>query len=62
MHLNEDEIPFTEKDLPDKFSEETRRAPPAERVIPTVPDFIASDRLNKDGVPRLQGVMPVDSS
>eukprot|EP00971_Amphidinium_carterae_P112622 2230323-Amphidinium_carterae.2 len=44
MHLNEDEIPFEEGDLPERFFEDTRRAPPAERVIPTVPDFVAEDR------------------
>eukprot|EP00971_Amphidinium_carterae_P227574 4514303-Amphidinium_carterae.2 len=44
MHLNEDEIPLTKEDLPYRFFEETRRAPPAEQVIPTVPDVIAADR------------------
>eukprot|EP00971_Amphidinium_carterae_P287086 5698936-Amphidinium_carterae.3 len=32
MHMDEDEIPFTEGDLPEKFFEDTKRAPPAERV------------------------------
>eukprot|EP00971_Amphidinium_carterae_P348602 6490585-Amphidinium_carterae.1 len=44
MHMNEDEIPFTEGDLPEKFFEDTKSASPAERVIPTVPYFVAADR------------------
>eukprot|EP00971_Amphidinium_carterae_P042171 828545-Amphidinium_carterae.1 len=35
-------------DLPEKFFEETRRAPPAERVIPTVPDFVDADRPSSE--------------
>eukprot|EP00971_Amphidinium_carterae_P282868 5615545-Amphidinium_carterae.2 len=44
LHMNEDEIPFTAGDLPEKFFEEPKRASTTERVIPTVPEFVAKDR------------------
>eukprot|EP00971_Amphidinium_carterae_P310575 6171374-Amphidinium_carterae.7 len=47
-HFNEEEIPFTTDDLPDRFFEEPKKIPTKVRAIPAVPEFQAGNRPSSD--------------